>query len=37
MNAFRNQYDEEVRQAKVQNLKLIPTDANFEILKRRSP
>ncbi len=34
MEKSRDLYDQEVRQAKVQNFILIPSDANFEMLKR---
>jgi hypothetical protein len=37
MNAFRDRYDDDVRQAKVQHFKMIPAKANFEILKRSPP
>ena len=35
MNQWRDQYDEDIRQAKVQHLKLVPADANLEILKAK--
>ncbi len=33
MNRFRDLYDEEIRQAKVQHFVLMPADANIELLK----